>query len=283
MRIRLPGTDFNLATPSGPIRLNPSVVASIVFQGEDNNVPEVHLTDGSRLSALLGTSWFDMALVGLGAEQHARIPAASLQRFSFASEADSDPLMPAFTLSNQDRLVGTLGGTLSLETPFDTLHIEGPEVKAITHPRAGSEHDVQITLWDDSTLSGRLVESHVTAQLKCGVILRVPISLIENYDQPLPLPSPPMVQRIKQIARELDADDWRIRDQAQSKILAVGPPAMAVLKQIKPTAPAEAAGRIELIIQRLSEELESAINPAAAAAGVGDGGVDPLAAPMFGR
>ena len=57
------------------------------------------------------------------------------------------------------------------------------------------------------------------------------------------------------------ADDWRIRDEAQSQILAVGPPAMAVLKQIKPTAPAEAAQRIDLILQRLSEELESANNP----------------------
>jgi hypothetical protein len=262
MRVRLPTADFNLATPSGPIRLNPAVVASIVFQGPDNNVPEVHLTDGSRLSALLGTSWFDMALVGLGAEQRARIPAAALQRFSFAAERESDlPLTPAFTLFNHDRLVGTLGGTLSLETPFDTLHIEGPEVKAVTHTKAGSEHDIQITLWDDSTLSGRLVESHVTAQLKCGVVLRIPIALIENYAQPLPLPSPPMVQRIKQIARELDADDWKIRDQAQSRILAVGPPAMAVLRQIKTTAPAEAAQRIELILQRLSNELDSASNP----------------------
>jgi hypothetical protein len=255
MRVRLPGTDFNLATPSGPIRLNPSVVASIVFQGEQNNVPEVHLTDGSRLSALLGTSWFDMALVGLGSEQRARIPAAALQRFNFAPEPETDPLTPSFTLSNHDRLVGTLGGTLSLETPFDTLHVEGAQVKAMTHTRAG-EHDVQITLWDDSTLSGRLVESHVTCLLKCGVIIRVPIALVETYSQPLPLPSPPMVEQIKRVARELDADDWKIRDQAQTQILAIGPPAMSVLRQIQPTSPAEAAQRIELIIQRLSSELD---------------------------
>jgi hypothetical protein len=269
LRVKAPATSFNLATPSGPISLSPAVVASIVFQGDENNVPEVHLIDGSRLSALLGTSSFEMTLVGLGAgEQRARLPAAALLRFSFAPEQETNPLTPTLTLSNHDQLIGTIGGTLSLETPFDTLHVEGNQVKALTHTRAG-EHDVQITLWDDSTLSGRLVESHLTCQLKCGVAVRVPIALLENYDQPLPLPSPLMVERIKQVARDLDSDDWRVRDRAQSQILAVGPPAMSVLKQIQPTAPAETSQRIDLIISRLSSELEKRSGPTPAS---GDGG-----------
>jgi hypothetical protein len=255
LHVKLPTTDYNLATPSGPIRLSPAVVSSIVFRGEDRTVPEVRLTDGSRISALLGASMFEMTLTGLGADQTANIPAAALQQLKFAPEQDTDHLTPTFTLANQDTLVGTVGGTLSLETPFDTLHIEGNEIKAISHAR-GDDHDVVITLWDDSTLGGRLVESHVTCLLKCGVSLRVPIALIESYSQPLPTPSPNMVDRIKEVVRDLDSSDWKVRDRAQAQILAIGPSVMSVLRKIQPTAPAEASQRIDLILHRLMLQLE---------------------------
>ena len=272
VRVKLPASDFNLATMSGPIKLNPRTISSIVFQGDDNKVPEVHLIDGSRISALLGASSFDMTLVGLGIEQPARMPAGALLRFNFAAEQETSYLTSSFTLANQDQLVGTIGGTLSLETPFDTLHIEGAEIKLLTHTKGG-EHDVQITLWDDSTLSGRLVESHVTCLLKCGVSIRVPISLIDRYSQPLPFPSPPMMARIKQIARDLDSDNWKVRDGAQAQILAIGPSAMSVLKQIQPSAPAEAAQRIDVILGRLSAQLQKSGDTGTPA--VSEGGATP--------
>jgi hypothetical protein len=102
------------------------------------------------------------------------------------------------------------------------------------------------------------VESHVTCLLKCGVGLRIPISLIDLYNQPLPLPSSATAKRIRQVVRDLDSDDWKTREHAQNQILMIGPPAMAVLKQLQPSAPAEAAQRIELIINRLSSQLEKA-------------------------
>jgi hypothetical protein len=260
IRVRTPAVPFNLATPSGPIQLNPAVVSSIVFQGEENNVPEVHLVDGTKLSALLSASTFEMPLVGLGGptEQRALLPAAAMLRFNFNPEQETDHLTPTMTLSNQDTLVGVIGGTLSLETPFDTIHVEGDQIKALEHSKGagGGDHDVQITLWDDSTLSGRLVESHVTCRLRCGVSIRVPIALVDGYEQPLPVPSPAMVERIKLVAKDLDSDEWTVRDRAQSQILAIGPPVLSVLKQLQPKAPDEAAQRIELIINRLARQLE---------------------------
>ncbi len=255
VRVKLPTRAFNLATTSGPIQLDPKVIASIVFQGVDHNVPEVHLIDGTRISALLGASSFDMTLSGLGVEQHACMPAASLLKFSFAAEQETDYLTAHFILANQDELIGTIGGTLSLETPFDTLHIEGNQIKKMTHTRSG-DHDVTITLWDDSTLSGRLVESHVSCLLKCGVGIRVPVSLIDVYQQPLPFPSPLIIEQIRRIAKDLDADQWRTRDAAQTKLVALGPSAMSVLKQLRPGAPAESGQRIDLIMNRLTDELE---------------------------
>jgi hypothetical protein len=271
IRVKLPARDFNLATTSGPVRLNPKFIASIVFQDADHNVPEIHLIDGTHISALLGASSFDMTLTVLGTEQHACMPAAALLRFTFAAEEETDDLAPRLILSNQDELIGTIGGTLSLETPFDTLHIEGAQIKHLTHTRGG-EHDVKITLWDDSTFSGRLVESHVNCLLKCGMGISVPISLIDVYQQPLPFPSPPVIRQIHQIARDLDADLWATRNSAQAKLLRIGPSAMSVLKQIRPGAPAEAAQRIDVIMNRLTDELEKSVtvsSPVAPAVGGG--------------
>jgi hypothetical protein len=261
LRVRPPAAEFNLATPAGPIRLSPAVVASVIFEGEDNPVPEIRLTDGSRLSALLGASQFDMTLApgatGPGPDRHVRLPAAALTRLTFAAEKEGDFLTPIVTLANGDTLVGTVGGALSLETPFDTLHIDGPQIKALSHARGG-DHDVTITLWDESTLSGRLVESHVSCLLQCGVGIRVPVQLIDHYAQPVPTPSDPVIRQIREVARQLDSDDWRTRDRAQSRLLALGPPVMSVLKQLQPTAPAEVAQRIDLIVIRLTRQVQSA-------------------------
>lgn len=256
MRVALPTGDFNLATPSGPIRLSPALIASIIFQGEENNVPEVRLVDGSKISGLLGASSFNMTLVGLGAPQPASLPAAALTRFNFNPEQEPERLAPAFTLKNNDTLIGTLAGTLSLQTNFDTLHIEGNQVKRIVHTPNGNDHDIQLTLWDDSTVSGRLVESHIAAHLRCGLMLRLPIALVDHYLQPLPLPSLQIVKKVKEVAVLLDHDNWRMRDHAQNQIMSLGPSVMSVLKQIQPTAPAEASQRIQLMLDRLTEQLE---------------------------
>jgi hypothetical protein len=256
MRVRLPGGEIHLATPSGAMRLSPSVVSSILFQGGDNNVPEVRLTDGSHFSALTGASAFDLTLVGLSAEQHACIPTAALSRFVFAGEGDVDAMSPQLTLANGDQFVGSVAGTLSLETPFDTLQLQGEQIKKLTHARQGGQ-DVQVTLWDDSTFSGRLVESRLSCRLKCGVTIGVPVALLDTYTQPVPTPSPKIVERIEQMAHRLDDQSWHTRRAAQDQILAVGVPAIAVLKRLQPSAPLESSQRITLIIRQLSEDLEA--------------------------
>jgi hypothetical protein len=119
-----------------------------------------------------------------------------------------------------------------------------------------------------------LVESHVSCALRCGVGLRVPVALVERYAQPLPMPSESVAKQIRQIARDLDSDQWRVRDRAQAKILALGPPVMSVLKQIQPAAPAEASQRIDLIVARLAKELEG---PSANGGGPSDADGDGIA------
>ncbi len=268
LRINIPPAELNLATPSGLIRLNPAIISSVVFASDENVVPQVHLVDGSKLSGLLSLPAFDLALaksaysqppvngsLSASVEQRVRIPSASLLRMNFVPEQEPDALPSTLTLTNQDVLYSQLTGSLALETRFDTLHIEGSQIKQLRHTSAGAL-DIQITLWDDSTLSGKLVETHLTCLLRCGVTLRIPIALVEEYHQPLPQPSPKIIQRIHQVARDLDADEFRQREWAQEQILSIGPSVLSILKQIQKTAPPEAVRRIEVITLKLTRELE---------------------------
>ena len=274
MRLKPLPNDLELATPSGPVRLNPSVISSITFTGEDVSVPEVRLVDGSKLSGLLPAAAFELPLAAAAGQVSAgtspslaqsmmgtqvRIPAPAMLKLQLAPERDGDDLAPTLTMTNQDTLIGQLTGSLSLETRFDTITVEGVQIKGLRHAGAGGPGgglDVQITLWDDSTLSGRLAQSHLTCQLRCGMSMRVPVALVEEYAQPLPEPSPKVSDQIRTIANQLDSDDYSIRERAQSDILAIGPSALSILKVLRKSAPPEARGRIEVLTQRLVREIE---------------------------
>jgi hypothetical protein len=132
---------------------------------------------------------------------------------------------------------------------------------------------VQVTLWDDSTLSGRLAESHVTCRLRCGMVMRVPVSLVAEYVQPLPEPSPNTADLIRRIAADLDADDFAVRRAAQARIYRIGPPALSVLKGLERTASPEARGRIDVLKRYLVDQLEGPPIPGAIGTGDVDGDV----------
>ena len=80
---------------------------------------------------------------------------------------------------------------------------------------------------------------------------------IGDYAQPLPRPSPPMVEQIRRIAADLNADKYQVRERAQAQILSLGPSALSVLRQVVRTAPPEAQRRIEVITQHLLRQLET--------------------------
>jgi hypothetical protein len=95
------------------------------------------------------------------------------------------------------------------------------------------------------------------------VAVRLPVTLVDRYAQPQPMPSGPMIERIRRMARDLGADEWAVRDRAQAEMLAIGPPVRGVLKTLRPSAgSSEAAQRIEVILMRLGDQLEATIRGA---------------------
>ena len=47
---------------------------------------------------------------------------------------------------------------------------------------------------------------------------------------------------------KLNADDWRLRDEAQGKLIAMGPIALGTLKQLRGNQEPEAQQRIDVIV-----------------------------------
>ena len=273
--VKPPGGTIPVSTIYGPIELKPESVAALVFQGEEQSVHQVLLADGSRFAALIGKDKFDLQLGGAAAgsgsvgAKTVTFPAASVARLQFAAapEEPGDDT-PTLSLTNGDLMIGALAGELLLETGFDTIRISGPEVRGLRHVEQppdsppGSPSEVQVTLWDQATLSGRLKGDVVECLLKSGTPVKIPVALVKEYGNPEPLPGKEMIDRIRAVVLELSHADWRHRDRAAAQLLAVGPPAASVLKSMRDGQPPEAQRAIDELLTRFEESKRSGKGPA---------------------
>jgi hypothetical protein len=264
VNIEMPAMPINVATRYGLLKLDPTTISSVVLQSDDTAVDEIYMTDGSKFAGLLSDPEFDFKLSSGFTAQPVRFPTSGMMVLQLAGKvADSDDTTPSLTLVNQDLMVSTLQGTLKLDTAFDTLQINAPEIKHISHPTAGSP-DVQVTLWDNSTVSGELQEQDLQCQLLSGPTIDIPVALLAEYDQPLPRPSPAMIEKIKVSVTDLSAEDWKQRDQAESSLVGMGPAVISVLKDLRAGQPPEAQDRIDAIIKQLSKPAAAPESPPAA-------------------
>jgi hypothetical protein len=284
--VQMPGEPIPVSTVYGPLLLKPESIAALVFQGDDQPVHQIVLADGSRFCGVVTKESFDLKIrnpaVGTGSlspgssaghgpimasavSRTVAFPTQSLARLQFAaSPEEAGDQTPAMTLTNGDRLVGALAGQLELQTGFDTIRINGAEVRAMSHAQpddvppgasgaGASPTEVQVTLWDDATLSGQLKGDVVAFTLKSGVVMKVPAALIEQYTQPEPQPSQELLDRIKSIVGELADPDWKHRDRAADQLRGLGPSVGPVLKKLKVSQPPEAQKQIDSILKGFEE------------------------------
>jgi hypothetical protein len=247
--VAMPEQPIDVITRYGALKVDPKTIAAIVFQSEDHGVHEVRLTDGSRFAGLVSAAQFDMKLAGSGPEQVVRFPVSGIARMQFLAETpevDGDST-PTLKLANEDVLVGALSGKLKLDTAFDTLTLDAVQVRKLSHA-TDAGLDVQVTLWDQSIVSGQLQDPQVQCTLNSGLVLTVPVALVQEYDQPEPQPSAAMVQKIKDTVAKLNAEDWKDRDKAGNELQEMGPIVAPVLKSLRAAQPPEAQQRIDQIL-----------------------------------
>lgn len=252
--VKLPAGPIDVATRYGELKLAPASIAAIAFQNEDNGVHTIYLTDGSHFAGLAIGNDFEMKLADTAGGQVVKFPATAIARMQFVPEMPEldDEAVPTLQLATGDELVGTLEGPLKLDTAFDTLAFDGREIKKLS--RSGnSSTDVQVVLWDDTSVSGQLQEQELSCRLNSGAVMKVPVGLVEQYAQPRPRPSAPTVQKIKSLVGDLAATDWKQRDRSAAQLTAMGPTAAAVLREMRDAQPEEVRQRIDQVLKQIGQ------------------------------
>lgn len=274
--VKMPTQPISVLTRYGKLSIQPQTIAAIFLQSEEHGVHEVRLTDGSRFAGLLDATSFPMTLDNASSQQVV-FPASGVARMQFTSKIeDTDDVSATLTLTNDDVLVGSLSGKMAIDTAFDTIAVNAAEIKSLTHPTPGSL-DVSMTLWDGTILSGQLQDQELACTLASGLSLKVPVALLLEYQQPQPAPAAGVVDRIKTLVEDLNAEDWKKRDRAEEGLKGMGTVAIGVLKQLGPSQPPEAQQRINSIVKELEKQQDnnkSATSPKPAP------GVDPAQVPI---
>jgi len=269
MVVRPAAADLSVWTRCGVVKLNPAAVSAIAFQAEDHGVHEIQLRDGSKFAGLVAGDAFEARLATGGIEQAVKFPAAAIRRLQLGKPDESDDPMPSLTMANDDMLVGTLSGELRLNTAFSTMTLNAGEVKRVTHGKHGPQ-DVQVVLWDDTTVSGQLEVADVLCKTRSGVEIRVPVALVQAYENPRPQPGKGVIDAIGKLVGQLSADEWGARDEAQKKLVSMGPVVITVMKDLRAKQSLEGQQRIDATI--LMIEKSEGAGPAGGGRGPANGG-----------
>jgi hypothetical protein len=210
----------------------------------------ISLTDGSRFSGLLLSDGLDVTMVR---GPKVILPAASLRRLAFAPDPE-EAAEPTATLrlTGDDVLVVTLAPKVVIATMYGSVTVNGPEVKRISRVKDTPE-DLQFALWDDSVISGRLEQPYLECTLAGGAAARVPAGIIELYQCLAPQPSASAMEQVKRLVSELNADDWKQREQAETQLASMGDAIAPILRQMRTDQPPEAQERIDAILKQFSK------------------------------
>jgi hypothetical protein len=126
-------------------------------------------------------------------------------------------------------------------------------VKTLTH-LPDSAADVSVTLWDGTSLSGQVQGHALSVSLSSGGKMQVPLAMVVKYEQPQPQPSNQMIEKIREVIADLNADDWKKRDRAQATLVNMGPVATSILKKLRDSQPPEAQQRIDTVLKELEKQ-----------------------------
>ncbi len=245
--VSAPEGELEILTRCGLLRIKSESIHTLTIAAEDTAVHQVVLSDGSRLSGLVSLESFAMKQADTG--QTIAFPTSRIAKLQYQAKLDdADDATPVLMLANDDQLVGTVAGILKLQTAFGLMDLNSGEIKQLTHAKGA---DVQIVLWDQTTVSGQLQDQDLVCDLKCGVQMKVPVSLVGEYNQPRPTPSAPVIESIQKLGVELNSDDFATREEAQHKLTTMGPVVIKVLQKMRDKQTPEGQTRIDAIIKAL--------------------------------
>lgn len=262
-----PEEPIPVLTRFGAVRVPAGKLASADLRSTESAVHVLTLTDGSRFGGLVQAEQLLVKLSTTG--QPVTVPVGWIAALQLSPPAPDDVPSPEasgaasearLSLAGGDVLAGPITGQVQLDTLFDTLTINAEEIARLApladEPSGGASTgggDVTVTLWDQTTVSGQLRESSVRCAIAGGAIeVAVPVPLVENYVQPTPRPSAAMVERVRAMVVDLNADDFARREHAESQLVALGRVVIPLLKEWRDAQPLEGQQRIDAILKQLA-------------------------------
>lgn len=256
MNIKLPEQALDVVTRFGTLKLAPSAISAISLLGEEHGVHQILLNNGSKFAGLVSADQLTLKLAST--DMSVTLPTSAIARLQFTPEVADAPDDAATTaLSSGDVFIGPLVGDLKLVTTFDSIKLPSGQIRAISRVK-DSNSDVQVTLWDQTKLSGQLESQILVCDLGDGIQVKLPVPLIDTYTQPSPMPPDTMLNKIAMIVKQLDADDWKARDQAQADLSGMGATVVPVLKKLRSDQGPEAQQRIDAILKQLDKSTSPA-------------------------
>ncbi len=260
--VQMPTKPISFASRYGVLQVDPNSISALSLQTDNSAVHELAMLDGTTLAGLYTGGQIEV--IRDGATEPIKIDAANLLKWIFkAPSDDADTAGPELESTNGDHFAATLTGSLHVDTTFDSLELAGEQISHIERIR-DSYSDVQVQLWDGATVSGRLAESELPIKTVGGLELKVPLSMLADYTQPLPQPPAAMTKQIESLVKQLNADDWKERDRAQEQLATLGAPVIGVLNKLRASQPAETQQRIDTIVKSLQgkdDKSKPAVNP----------------------
>jgi hypothetical protein len=259
--VKPPGTAIPVMTRYGALSLPADVVAGIVFAGDDSAVHTITLTDGSRFGGLVTLPDFTATLTtGTGDKaEPTRFAVGTLSRIVFAGDDPADAATkspaedaPSLKVRKDDVLVGTLTGSLKVDTAFDTVTVDAAGIRSLA-PSKDNPATLAVTTWDGTVFNGQVEDPTVVCHLSCGVDVRVPVGLIDGYTNPSPAVPAMLQSKVQQLVKDLDADDWQQRDAAEKDLVKLGPAVGGALRAVRDQQPPEAQQRIDAILRQLKK------------------------------
>jgi hypothetical protein len=259
--VEMPPANIAVVTRYGQLDLSPTSIASIAFTSDDSGVHTITLTDGSHFAGLVTQPEFAMKLATGGNGQPVHFPVSSLARLVVKTRPDdrddnTSNSPPTLQLKKDDTFVGTLQDELKLDTGFDTITLNAAELRGMIHASPNAP-DISVTTWDGTVLSGQLVSPDLlSCHLASGIDVHVPVALVQSYTNTQSQAPTMMLDRIKAIITQLNADDWKQRDSAEKQLLNLGPNAISTIKGLRDKQPPEAQQRIDSVLKQLEKQRE---------------------------
>jgi hypothetical protein len=175
-----PPAEIEFQSRWGLLKLRLEQVRQIVFSAKEQAAHQIFLSDGSTLTGMMTADALSLKPRNLPGSA-LTAPVGEMAKLVLIPT--TPPLSGGkLTLWGGDILRGSLSGTLTLQTAYQSVTLNGNEIERIT-TAPDSPTDLTITLNGKPPVQGAPGDASVTCQLNCGLSLSIPAATIVGYSK----------------------------------------------------------------------------------------------------